>query len=492
MKEKEFSFNVISILSGFAERFPDWKAGVTRDGQVSFAQLHDRVAAWMNFVEASGVSPGTVVALTVPDDVLHLELSWAIAACGAVSINVPSFRPLDQRAQMVRTAGATVHFVQEARYGLDVQKTVMVTAQDRPNVGNPGPGFTFVDQAAQLLLFSTSGTTGAPKVFARTVGHAGRGIAQTTDAFLEMYQDCGEQCNLLRGGSVEHDNHRVARFMQVLAGGCNSILDPFEPRDVSAFCAQAGVTVFSTVAFQLQTLLSDPSIEPLPDTVMLSVGGAPVPRDTRRKVMDRLTKTFHVVYATSEMGVIATAGPDDHLKAENCLGRPGAGIEVSLRDDKGKAVAQGEKGIAWVRTGAKLKRYLSGQDGEDSEGWFNTGDVLSFLEDGCLAFHGRSDDMIVMNGINIFPQAIESCLMTLPNVKDVAALGIPSETHGQIPVAAVVVAGDPTAFDIRAARQLCRQTLGVQAPRAIQVVAELPRSAQGKVLRRVLEGTFQP
>ena len=124
------------------------------------------------------------------------------------------------------------------------------------------------------------------------------------------------------------------------------------------------------------------------------------------------------------------------------------------------------------------------------DGWFYPGDVGTLRRDGQLIVQGRRDDMIVLNGLNIFPAEIERVLEGHPAVVEAAALPLPSMVHGQIPVAAVVLrAGEGvTGAELR---RYCHQHLGLRTPRRVLVLAQLPKNSQGKTVRRDLVAAFQ-
>ena len=142
-------------------------------------------------------------------------------------------------------------------------------------------------------------------------------------------------------------------------------------------------------------------------------------------------------------------------------------------------------GAASLRT--RIAERLAGVDVDDAaatakhfrDGWFVPGDLASFDADGRLYLHGRKDDMMIMNGINIFPAEIERTLEAHPAVEAAAAFPIPSTVHGQIPAAAC------TASELVG---YARTALGVRAPRRIEILAALPRNAQGKIVRREIVG----
>jgi len=123
------------------------------------------------------------------------------------------------------------------------------------------------------------------------------------------------------------------------------------------------------------------------------------------------------------------------------------------------------------------------------EGWFVPGDLASFDRERRLIIHGRADDMMILNGINIFPVEIERVLETHPAVAAAAAFPLASPVHGQIPMAAVELR-EGAASSAAELLAWVRRELGVRAPRRIEVVPAMPRNAQGKILKRELAQRF--
>jgi cyanophycin synthetase len=120
------------------------------------------------------------------------------------------------------------------------------------------------------------------------------------------------------------------------------------------------------------------------------------------------------------------------------------------------------------------------------DGWFYPRDLASRSDNAPLLFHGRADDVMILNGINIFPSAIEDTLEGHPDVREAVAYPIKLRVHGEIPVAAVILEEGAHERDVPQLMYFCRQVLGIRAPRDILVVDRIPRNAAGKPLRREL------
>jgi long-chain acyl-CoA synthetase len=125
------------------------------------------------------------------------------------------------------------------------------------------------------------------------------------------------------------------------------------------------------------------------------------------------------------------------------------------------------------------------------DGWFWSGDMGFLRSDGQLVINGRADDMMILNGVNIFPVEIERVLERHPAVLIAAALPIPSKVHGQIPVAAVELREGHAIGSVEL-QSYAREHLALRAPRRVLIMVALPRNSQGKIMRREIAQAFQP
>jgi acyl-coenzyme A synthetase/AMP-(fatty) acid ligase len=200
---------------------------------------------------------------------------------------------------------------------------------------------------------------------------------------------------------------------------------------------------------------------------------------------DALTDNLWVLYATSEVGMISRASPDQHDTFPEGVGFPADGVTVEILDANGERVAPGEIGEIRVRKPGFFQGYMGETSENFADGWFYPRDLVSMRQGEPLIFHGRADDVMILNGINIYPTAIEDVLEAQPGVVEAVAYPVKSRIHGEIPVAAVVLKEDARCNPAELLDR-CRAALGVRAPRQIFVVESLPRNASGKVLRRVL------
>ena len=358
-----------------------------------------------------------------------------------------------------------------------VQATHVVTAEavDQRSAAVTDP------EAQGMVYLKTSGTTGGMNIvpFSTTqIQHqAGRHPEYTTE-------------RLLRLAAIEHNNSKRHRLYCAMMGGANV----FRPRgefDIAAFCRSHRVTCLDISRMHASDLAAQGGLGRFAG-VKLRTGGSAIPVDVRRAIEERVTPLLYVRYASTETGAISMAGPGEHDEAES-VGRPLPGVELEIVDDAGNRLPAGETGRIRLRAPGVATGYLSETEQTARrfrEGWFWPGDMGMLRADGSLIVQGRQDDMMILNGINIFPAEIERVLERHPAVSVAAALPWNSKVHGQIPVAAVeLLEGQSvTASELQ---RFAREHLALRAPRRVIILPRLPRNSQGKVVRREIAPAFE-
>jgi acyl-CoA synthetase (AMP-forming)/AMP-acid ligase II len=218
-------------------------------------------------------------------------------------------------------------------------------------------------------------------------------------------------------------------------------------------------------------------------------GGAEAPGALHMRMKERLPDVDLVIaYGSTETGHVISQQPRERSVKPGSLGRIGPRYRLKVFTAPGDEAAPGEIGEIATFGPHLLDGYL-GEDAETAayfksgDGWGWTGDLGFIDKDGVVTLAGRAKDLIISGGINVYPAEIETPLMTHPDVADCAAFGLPDEKWGELPAAAVVLrpeaqAGERDLID-HAARSLAR----FKRPRRIFFVAELPRTAGGKILR---------
>jgi malonyl-CoA/methylmalonyl-CoA synthetase len=181
--------------------------------------------------------------------------------------------------------------------------------------------------------------------------------------------------------------------------------------------------------------------------------------------------------------MMLTSNPYDGPRRPGTVGFPLPGVEVTLAAD-GEILVRGPNvfGGYWGRPDADAESFVAADDG--GRPWFRTGD-LGVDDDGWLAIRGRSKELVISGGYNVYPREVEDVLATHPHIAEVAVGGTPSEEWGEVVTAWIVPDGTPPTVDelLEFTRPLLAS---YKRPRVVRIVDELPRNAMGKVVRAEL------
>ena len=459
------------------------EAVVSDAGAIGRPAFAARVAAAAEALAARGIGPGVVVGVTLRDDSDHLPASLALLATGAAQITLASFSPAAARADLADRVGAEILLADGEADALPGRRLLPWRAllADLPS-GAALSGPPMPDPDAPAMFFSGSGTTGRPKLITASVRQL---LLRASVA-----QAGCEGGRMFCFGSLEHDNAKRMRVFGALLGGTAI----FSARRGAALAALLREAEAGWVEGSLQhCALLLAQAEPLPDGVSMRVSDLRVPAALRRDMTAAVTRRFWVSYGSTEGGRLTAAGPDHH-DADEPVGPVLPGMQASILRPDGSEAPPGEPGEIRMPGPGMATAYLD-DPAETARrfrnGWFHPGDIVSRRADGVLLFHGRADDMMILNGINIFPAEIEVTLEGHPAVANAGALPIPSAAHGDIPVAAVELhpGATATAAELLA---FARARLGLRAPRHSLVLDALPRSPMCKVLKREIAPLFAP
>lgn len=463
---------------------PDAVSVIADDSRISLGELIAEARARAADFAASGLMPGEVVAISLKDQVLHLVVSLALMRLGCPHVILPTFEPRPYRAALARRCGAVAVVTQSADDGFDGIPAIVVDAARSPR--------SYADRAlpsmpaddAVCMYVASSGSTGQPKVVPITHEQ----LYLQSKAF---HPSAGQEI-FYRASGIEFNNAKRHRLYVLLAGGTNLLVDQAQP-DIVAICAHHEVTLLGLSQPQIAGLLARAHGRSgvLPPFTQLRMGGATVSRELRRQAAAVLTPNVYVTYGTSETGSVATAGPAVHELDPDIVGSVCPGLDVEIVNDDRRPVATGEVGHIRIRGAAVATHYLADRERSAEafrDGWFYPGDRGRFIDGPYLCVEGRSDEMMNLATINIFPSEIERTVRAMAGVLDCAAFSMKSPDFGDIPLIAVVRRGEVTERQILVE---ARNALGIRAPRRVFFVDALPTNSAGKLARNKLNELVQ-
>jgi acyl-CoA synthetase (AMP-forming)/AMP-acid ligase II len=458
----------------------------------TWAEVDARVNRLANALD---VAPGERVAILAHNDHRYLETYWALAKRGAIAVPL-NFRLLeDERAALLAHAevcgivlGPEYADAPAPGWRLcfgDEYESALLGASAEPPGEGPGADDPFA-------IMYTSGTTGLPKGAVVTHGNLESNVYNQAIADKADPDDV----NL----TVTPLYHMGALFMATTytALGCsNPILERFEPAAALAAIERERATTCLLVPTMLRMVLDEPSFaaRDLSSLRLVFYGGGPMPLAVLRRAIDAIGCGFTQGYGLTETieatflvaGDHALDGEPARERRLASAGREAVNAEVRVVDPLGDDLPPGEIGEILIRGPSVIREYwrapeLTAQTIRD--GWFHTGDAGYRDEDGYLFVVDRLKDVIISGGENVYPKDVEEVLYAHPAVAEVAVIGTPDETWGEV-VTAVVVAREPVEPD--ALLEHCRARLaGYKRPRAVRFMDALPRNPSGKILKREL------
>ncbi|TQM66753.1 acyl-CoA synthetase (AMP-forming)/AMP-acid ligase II [Actinomadura hallensis] len=264
----------------------------------------------------------------------------------------------------------------------------------------------------------------------------------------------------------------------------------FDPERALRAVAETKATTLVAVPVMLQRILELPeSARRKYDTSSLriaAVSGSALPATLATAFMDAFGDVLYNLYGSTEASWVTIATPADLRARPDTAGTPPPGTKVAILDASGKRLPPGTTGRIFAANELPFTGYTTGDTKETLDGLMSLGDVGHLDEQGRLFVEGRDDDMIVSGGENVFPSAVEEVLDAMPQIREVAVIGVPDEKFGQR-TAAYIALHDGQSLDADTVRAHVRDRLARFAvPRDVHFLDELPRNATGKIVRRDL------
>lgn len=474
-------FNFSDALRHNAARKPRHPALIHGERAISYAELDRWVDSLAHGLQASGVTPGTVVAIALGDTIAHVAMLVAVIRVGGILI------ALDVRWTPEERRRVAVHF--GARFVVlepDAEAVPGITPRTIEQLDRGGtPASHSIDPDAPLLMSLSSGTTGRPKGPRLTHRQMTlRSLAQWVSIGFNEHDRVMIATPLYFGGG------RGFTLSYLMIGGTVVLYPPpYNAEDLVSAVAHYRISCMYLVPTLLRRLLELPwHGEPmLPSLRILMSGGSLLHASERTAALQRLSPNFMNLYSSTEGGGVSILRPDHAEDKSGSVGLPVYMNEVQVVDESDRPAPVGMVGrirqrAPWIPAGFYNDAEASAEAFRD--GWYYPGDLGRLDADGFLSIAGRSKDMLIRGGVNIYPVEIEAVLCEHAAILDAAVVGRPHHEFGEEPVAFVVAKGAVDADQLVAH---CRQSLAsYKIPRAFYFVDDLPKSAQGKVLKPLL------
>ncbi len=464
-------------------------------GPQTYGELDERSTRLANALATGGLRAGESVGLLCRDHRFFVEAATAVnkLGCDLVLLNTAFSSP--QLRDVIDREGVQV-LIHDAEFAplTDEGGPRRVLAWTEPGVagdtidtlvraGSPVPPAPPKEPGRTILL--TSGTTGTPK-------GAKRPAETPVDAivgFLEKVPLRGQTRHFVVAPMFHAWG--FAHFGLCILLGMELVMRRrFDPEQTLATIHRFRPRSAAMVPVMAQRILALPEdVRARYDCSSLEVvalGGSAIPGDLAIRWMDEFGDNAFNTYGSTEVAIVSIAGPSDLRADPSTAGHLVRGADVKLLDPEGREVPAGSPGRIFVGATASFDGYTDGRTKAIIDGYMSSGDMGSFDAAGRLRIEGRDDDMIVSGGENVYPREVEDLIARMPQVHEVAVLGVDDDEFGQRLRAFVVLEDGASLTE----REICDAVRGSLArykvPREVVFLAELPRTSTGKILKREL------
>ena len=501
-----------------AQKFPEKEAVVMqgpggREEAVTHAEFNERADRVAHGLRDRGIEQGDTVAVYMQNNVPTLETYMGAMKLGALPVPVNHRFKVDEVAYVLEDSGADlVVFDADARGVVDelqgrdsTPEEYLYVGEDRPAYADDYEAFRAEASADpfdivpsrldEATLMYTSGTTGRPKGCVLTHENL---LMQASNSVLTS-ATIGRQVHTDGRDLVVTPLFHIAAFglfMNAFYVSATTVLmADFIPGRVLEVLEEEECTGAFFVPMMARALLNQPDFDSydLSAFETFRIGAAPSGRELKATIQERFGADIMDAFGQTEMSpTTTTLTPDDALEHPDTVGQPFLNVMTKVVDpDTGEEVEPGEVGRICYKGPTRMQGYYGMPEKTaqviDEDGWFHSGDLVRMDEEGFVEFVGRSDDMIISGGENVYPAEIEEVLHEHEAVDEVAVVGVPDDTWGER-VKAVLVLHDGASLSAGEAREYVGDRLAdFKKPREVAFLEELPRNPTGKVLKGDLE-----
>jgi acyl-coenzyme A synthetase/AMP-(fatty) acid ligase len=473
--------NLIDPIHQHAASMLDRPAIIATRGTLSWAGLDRLIWSVALQLHRMGLKSADRVGITMIDPVRHMLTAFALARIGVAHLAIPAFNAPAVRHELISSlslksvisdldtvAAETPGVILLAQFvatevDADVKAAIAATEADLP-----------------WLILQSSGTTGKPKFAELTHKSA----IERHQRFQPLF-NCTDTDIFWAASAPDFVVAKQRLTFNLLSGAtvCLPRRNKISP-ELLRFLNRHQITVACGTPSHLHQLID--LGQPMPFLRVFEARSAFVSEKLRRVFRNVVSKNLYVVYGTNEGEALALAPPDLQAEVPDTVGQATVAITLEVVNEHDKQQPALASGEVRVRGPGVVTGYIDNPEASAKSfrnGWFYPGDLGFMTTEGALVLQGRKDDMMIFDGINIYPAEIEGVLAAHPAVREAAAFPLKHERFQDVPVAAVTLASETSE---KALIEHCRDLLGAKRPRRVFILEEFPRNPMGKILRREL------
>lgn len=505
-----------SLLREGVEKHPERLVYIYYGQECTFARLEALTRRLAASLHAMGIGKGDRISLMLPNCPQFVIAYFAITSIGAIIVNTnPQYTPReiayilnDSEAETIITFVEAAPLVEAVLGQTPLKRVIYTSLQGKKpeklpegslwledliagSAGEP-PAVDIDPREDVAVLQYTGGTTGVPKAAMLTHFNLVSNAVQLNDwctgtdmqrilSVLPFFHVFGMTCCM---------------NLSLVTGATMILLPRFDAKEVLENIKRYKPTLFPGVPTMFSAILNHPDIDQydLGDVEFYDSGAAPMPMElieALRKRLEGKNSVYLEGYGLSEASPVTHSNPSHGVIKAGSIGIPYPDVECRIVDiETGERdMPVGEVGELIIKGPQVMKGYWRRPDETAlvlRDGWLYTGDIALMDEDGYFYIVDRKKDMILAGGYNIYPREVEEVIYEMPQVQEVVVAGVPDLHRGEI-VKAYIVPRQGASLTAEEVIEFCRERLApYKVPRQVEFREQLPKSAVGKLLRRLL------
>lgn len=489
--------NLVNAFSASVKKHPEKIALFWGEREYSFDELGQKTLEVSDHLQrVFDVKPGDRVGLWLKNCPEFVPALFGILHAGAVAVPINNFLKPDEVNYILNDAGINTVITDE-----DLATNLPALTAARPSVklfkvetlvnegsvlseGHAnGSLFNHRSKTTELaVIIYTSGTTGRPKGAMLSHGN----LLHNVESCRIVLQTVAADRFAVLLPMFHSYMLTVGIMLPLLVGGSIVLVKSLHPvRNVLQEILQRQATILPGIPQFYRSLVNSNVNGSLPLRLCVS-GAAPLPAQVLKEFEAKFKIPLIEGYGLSEASPVVTKNPLDGTRKPGSIGLPIPDVEVSIQDDKGRELGTNEIGELCVRGGNVMQGYWNQPDETAKairNGWLLTGDIGFRDSEGYYFITDRKKDMLLVNGMNVYPREIEEILYQFPGVKEVAVVGKADARKGEQPIAFVSPI-EGAVLEENELQQFVRNRLAdYKVPRKVVLMTALPRNATGKILK---------
>jgi len=497
--------NIIDHFNNNVKKYPDKVALVYQEDSFTFKELQSSSLQLSAFLWEKGVRKGTKIAVLLNNSIDFALSILATARLGAVIVPMNPTLPIESvkcaffstdvefaitRIEILRRHEGFDKLLPSEKI-LSFAGAVPVSFKKiYSNRSDFSTVSCDIEPDSDFLITMTSGSTSDPKPI--VLSHETK-IKRAIDGAKDIY-NLSDADIIMIGSPMYHSLAFRLTLLPLLIGGTGIILPKFRPKIWLEAVKNYRVTFTIAVSSQLEMILNEVENNSYDLTSLKKIvsSSALLRPKIKKRLISKLDCEFHECYGTSEIGIAANLSPKYSAKKLNSVGKALPYVDIKIVDEHKKELPVGREGEIVCKTSTIFSGYYKKEDETKKSikgGYFYTGDIGKFDDDGFLYYIGRKKDIIITGAINVYPADIEDVLAQFDGIQESAVIGVDDSHFGEA-ILAVIVADKK--IDERKLRHYCNKHLAdYQQPMAYEFVRTLPKNELGKLVKRKLKEQFQ-